>query len=142
MLVKLEPDQVIREWEVIKYAIQQSTHEQIFDTPDKIRDHLREILIGGMQVWAILEGEIFVGILTTRFSHDNTMGVRRLEIYSLYGYRDIDIKSWVTCFVILKRFARAHNCSYIISLTDQEGLIRLAERFKGDTSQRLIVFEV
>lgn len=143
MLVKLLPDQVLREWEVIKHAIMNSTYEQIFSTDDKVRDHLREILLGTMHVWAVLDAqEQLVAVGTTRFSHDLTMGVRRLEIYSLYGFKEFTLEQWAECFVSLQRFAKAQNCSYIIALSDQERIIQMAQKVGGDSSQRLLVFNV
>lgn len=142
MLIKLTPDQVIKEWKVIKHAIQEATHEQIFDTDNKVQEHLREILIGTMQVWGIVEEGVFAGIGVSRFSHDNTMGVRRLEIYSVYGFRTISAGCWAENFVVLKRFAAANNCDYIITLTDNENIIAMAKEYGADTEQRLIAFKI
>jgi len=142
MLIRLTPEQVVREWEVIRHAIKESTYESIFSRPDSVRDHLRELIAGTMQAWAIVAQEEFVGIVTTRFSLDASMGVKRLEIYSLFGFRDISPRMWATCYVMLKRFALANDCTHIIALSDQEHILSLATKLGGDTTQRMIVFDL
>lgn len=142
MLIRLTPEQVVREWEVVRHAIKESTYEAIFTRPDAVRDHLRELISGTMQAWAMADQDGFVGIVTTRFSVDASMGVKRLEIYSLFGFRDVAPRVWATCYVMLKRFALANGCSHIIALSDQENILSLAERFGGDTTQRMIVFDL
>lgn len=142
MLIKLLPDQIIKEWKVVRYAIEQSNPEQLFSTNEAIRDYLRNIIIGEMQVWAIVQDDEFVGLGVTAFSRDRMMGVKRLEIHSLYSFRAIATKTWVTCYVTLRRFAKANNCSHIMAITDQDNVIRLAQRMGGDTSQTMLVFKV
>lgn len=142
MLIRLTAEQVVREWEVVKHAMHATAYEKVYDDPEKVRDYLRELIVGTMQVWAIVEAEEFVGFLSTRFSNDATIGARRLEIYSLFGFRDVGLKTWAACYVILKRFALANNCKHIMAITDQEAIIKLAKRFKADTSQTLIVFDL
>lgn len=142
MLVKLMPDQVLKEWEVVKYAIKQANHEQMFATEDAVKDHLRYIVLGEMQVWAIISEDEFVGIGVTRFNKDSAMGVKRLEIYSLYAFKFIDNKAWAASFVVLQRFAKANGCSHIMALSDNQQVIELAEKMGGDTKQRMIVFDI
>lgn len=142
MLIKLLPEQIIKEWNVIKYAIEASTYERVFDTSEAVRNHLREALLGVMHIWAIVQEEQFVGIGVTRFSTDGTLGVKRLEIYSLYSYENVSMVTWATCFVALKRFAKANGCKHIIALTDQARVLEMAEKMGGDTSQRFLVFDV
>jgi hypothetical protein len=143
MLVRLLPDQIIREWDVIKHAIKEANHERLFAEEQTVREYLRHILAGEMQVWAITddEEEAFLGVGVTRFSYDHGMSAKRLEIFALYSYRDVPAKVWAACFVALKRFAKAHRCDYIIALSDQEAVIHLAERMGGDVAQHFIVFK-
>lgn len=142
MLIKLLPEQIIKEWEVIKYAIQASVYEEIFDTSEAVRNHLREALLGVLQVWAVVQDEQFVGIGISRFSVDGTLGIKRLEIYCLYSYEAVSMQTWATCFVVLKRFAKANGCKHIIALTDQARILEMAAMVGGNASQRFLVFDV
>jgi len=142
MLIKLMPDQVIKEWEVIKYAIKQANYEQMFDSEEAVKDHLRHIILGTMQVWSIVDQDEFAGIGVTRFNRDSAMGVQRLEIYSLYAFKSLSPSTWATCFVVLKRFAKANGCSHIMAVSDNDSVIALSEKMGGDTAQRLIVFDI
>lgn len=142
MLIKLLPEQVIKEWEVIKHAIKQANHERMFDTSEAVKDHLRQIILGEMQVWALVSDDEFAGVAVTRFSRDRGMGNKRLEIYSLYAFKSVSLRAWATAFVVLKRFAQANSCSHIMALSDNEDVLSLADRMGGDTAQRMIVFNV
>jgi hypothetical protein len=142
MLIRLLPEQVIREWEVVEYAIKEANYEQMFDSDEAIRDHLRHVVLGTMQVWAIVNGDDFAGIGVSRFNTDTAMGVKRLEIYSLYAFKSLSPRTWATCFVVLQRFARANGCSHIMAISDNESVISLAEKMGGDTAQRMIVFDL
>lgn len=144
MLVKLLPDQVIKEWDVIKYAITQANYEQLFATEEAVRDHLRAIILDQMQVWAITNDETneFAGIGVTRYNIERAMHIQRLEIYALYAFRPISNRTWAECFIALNRFAKANNCSHIMALSDNENIIKLAQQFGGDTGQRMLVFKV
>jgi len=142
MLIRLLPDQVIKEWEVVKYAISQANHEQLFATEEGVKDHLRQVIAGVMHVWAIVQDDEFAGVAVTRFNTDQSVGVKRLEIYALFGFKVIKNKTWATCFVALRRFAEAKNCSFIMALSDNQAVLRLADKLGADTEQRMIVFKI
>jgi len=66
-----------------------------------------------------------------------------LLIYSLLGIEDVfEIEKWNKGLLTLTQFARANDCKNIIGYTDNLRIIRLAERFKANTSQRLIIFSL
>lgn len=140
MLIKLLPEQVARNWEAVRYSIEQSTESLPGENVDRFANVLEEVFLNKMHVWlSVNERKVVEGVVTTRLQKDQVSGTRTLFIYSVYGYVDVSYKSWAEGFKSLCKFAEAERCSYISAMTANDSLVRLAERLGGRADYRHIV---
>ena len=142
MLVRLLPDQVASNWDVIKHAVAESLPPTIIESPDKLNNLFESLLIGRMVCWASITGETndeMEGLLITTVQEDKVSGTRSLLIFSLYSFTNASKElTWQEGLVKLMRFAITQRCDQIIAYTTNENVIRFVERAGGDVSQRFI----
>jgi len=142
MLTKLLPDQVSAFWDVIKFAIEESLPPVVGEGPDKMNRILTTLLCGRAQCWAsynkVDETRKFEGLVVTKIVLDEISNTKNLLIYCLYGYEEVNKKSWLEGLKTLVKFATAQDCSRIIGYSDVPLLLRLAERLGGETKYSFV----
>ena len=136
------PDQVSNFWDIIKYAIEESLPPIAGESPDKMNKILAALLIGKGQCWASYDkgdkGNKFEGIVITKVLYDDISDTKNLLIYCLYGYEDVSKESWLSGFKSLVKFATGQDCSQIIGYTDIPLILKMVERFKGETKYTFV----
>jgi len=146
MLTKLLPEQVAERWDVIKYAVEESLPPIVGDHLDKINRVLAAALSGKIDVWVsyrrLDNGIKFESIVLTQFLHDEVSNTRNLLIYCLYGYVDIDKRSWDEGLNTLARYAKSRHCSRIIAYSSLPYIINLSNTLGADTDYTFISFDV
>ena len=137
MLTKLLPDQISAFWDILKYAIEESIPPIVSKNPNSMNNILASLLCGRAHCWASYtkgeEGNRFEGIVITKILYDDISDTKNLLLYCLYGYEDVDKKSWIDGFKSLIKFATAQGCSQIIGYSDVPLMIRLANKLGGET---------
>lgn len=145
MLIRLLPEQIASNWEFIKSQIVDNGPLENAQGVDRHINILESLLIGEMHCWVEAidkDGKFLLrALLVTQILENGCAGVRNLLIYSFVGMLEaFTLKAWQRAFLTLAQFARKENCQNIIAYTSNQNMIRLAERFHGDVSQRVAIF--
>jgi len=145
MLVRLLPEQISSLWDIVKYAVEQSLPPVAYESPDKMNRVLSSLLAGKTQCWASYtrNPEVkFEGLVLTKMIYDDVSNTKNLLIYCLYGYEDVDDKSWFSGLNTLSKYAKSKGCAQVMAYTDRPGVVKLVKRLGGDTSFTFISFDV
>lgn len=144
MLVRLLPEQISVQWDMIKPAILESLHSA-HESADT-NETLTSLLNSSSQCWASIRRDngrdIIEGLVITMVTKNLFDKEKNLLIYSLYGYDMSNRDAWEGGFRTLAIFAKSEGCSRIIGYTNVPSLIKLVESLGGDTKQRLISIPV
>jgi len=142
MLIRLLPEQISEQWDEIKGAILKTLPRS--EGKIDMNGVLLDLLNGGMQCWVSCrrEDNIIEGLIATQIVKDHHGESKSLLIYSLFGYQMDTRGVWEEGFKALSTFAKGEGCWRITAFTSVDSLIRLAERFGGDTKQRFISIPV
>jgi hypothetical protein len=135
MINKLLPDQISSMWPVIKYAVEQSLPPVVGEHPDKMNRILTSMLCGKLDVWALYDSDSkkFEAILVTSFGGDENSNTKHLLLYCLYGYSHISNGRWKEGYNTLVEYAKANDCSRIVSYSNSDKVIEMAKSFGADT---------
>lgn len=144
MLIRLMPEQIAANWEFLADNVVEAGPLENVLNDERLNNILNSLLIGDMQAWAeaTLEKQGFVihAIVLTQILNNEVVGIKNLLIYSLVSVGDaFDLDTWQRGLLTLAQFARKNECANILAYSDNPRIIRLAQRFKGDVSKRVIV---
>ena len=146
MMVRLLPDQISRFWDVIRYAIEQSLPPVAGEDPNKMQNILMAALEGTIDVWASYTRgngvNKFEGIVLTEILFDKPSRTKNLLIYCLYGYDDVDSRSWMNGLRTLLKYAASKGCSQIVAYTEVPYIIDLVNKLGGESRYTFISFDV
>ena len=147
MILRLTPDQIANLWDMIKYALEQSPPIRV-----DVKDYrwtnriLESAMNGSISIWVAYqksdEGTKFEGVGITSIEVDKFARQKSLLIYYVYAYRDTNFISWQEAFDMMSKYARSRGCSKIITYSNNEQIISLAEGVGGDVSTRFITFNI
>lgn len=121
MIIKLQSDQVVLFWDMIKQGIVTS-----YRIPNEYRQDftiksLEHLLSGKAQAWVGYEingdDKKIHYVLTTKIVDEKHYGIRYLSIESLYGFRLISQEILNEMYEGLKEFALANNCNVMLTST-------------------------
>lgn len=137
MLVKLLPDQISDNWDLIKHAIKESVPPIHEESPEKINTIFESLLVGSMVCWGSVKkhnGQVFLeGILITTVLEDKFSNTKNLLVYCVYSFANESTEmSWDQGVCQLIKYARSLNCSSVVGYTDNLGIIKYIERLGGD----------
>jgi len=129
MIAKLLPDQIARNWDVVKYAMEQAIPE-LGDKPATANKLLEGFLMGRLSCWAVYRMEEdnyrIGGLFTTTIVNDDCLGTNSLLIYTGYALTKTSAEDWLELYRILSKEAKATGCDKIIIYTDKPWLIERA----------------
>jgi hypothetical protein len=135
MLVKLMPEQISDQWELVREVIVGSRpHDLIkYDT----NSVLEELLLGVKDCWASVNGKgVPEGMVITEVSSFN--GHKQLFIFALYTFENVSEDSWLKGAGTLVKYAQSKGCKGIAAYSNVDSVIKFTERLGGDASQRFI----
>lgn len=136
MLVKLLPDQVSRQWEVISYAIKNSLPPNIIEDEEIMNNILMSVMCGTVVCWASFEkvddNVVLNGIVTTVMIKDFASGVKSLLVYTIYSIDDFSRKVWKDGLETLIKYGRFNNCKSIVGYTKVPSLVEFIKRVGGE----------
>ncbi len=134
MFIKLMPDQITRNWEVVKYSMRRAMSAVAdLDSDDSMNHVLESILAGKISVWVSareskdVEDSIDM-ILTTTVSTDYCSGTRSLLIYTLYSPKGTRMSSWLEGYKTLSGEAKRLGCCRIIGFGSYPKLERVIRK--------------
>jgi hypothetical protein len=144
MIIKLLPEQIAENWDVIRFGFM-STHPAYMKvTPVQIRNILSNLLGGMVQCWFILEegAKEISGFVLTAVVEDYISGTKSLNIYDLYSYKQFSPDVWSSGMVALKEFATANNCINLTAQTDIPQVVEIAKKLGFNVNTTFMVLEV
>lgn len=133
MLVKLLPDQISDNWDLIKHAIKESVPPTHNESPEKLNNIFESLLLGNMVCWASVKkhekGTLVEGILITTILEDRYSKTRNLLVYLIYSFanQSTDL-SWEQGLCQLIKYGRSLNCDSLVGYSKNENIIRYAQR--------------
>jgi hypothetical protein len=142
------PDQVASQWDVLKFAIENSLPPIVGGRLDRMNNILNSLLVESMHAWVscTIHGNgadpSIEGVVVTTFTEDGCSGTRNLLIYCLYAFNRTFLESWQDGISTLLKYAQSKGCSRIIGYTDVEAVVKRVEALGGETKYRLISFPV
>jgi len=146
MLTKLTPEQISKFWDVISYAVEESLPPITGEHPDRMNRILSSALSGKVDVWASYnkseDVNKFEGIVLTQILYDNVSNTRNLLIYCIYGYSNVDSKSWSEGLETLLKYAKGERCNQIVAYTDLPNIVNLVNRLDGEAKYTFLSFNV
>lgn len=133
MLLRVLPEQVSREWDVIWPGIQASLPYDI--PPAGQTKALESFMSGAMQCWFLVKEKDVCALGVTTIFID-PCGRRSLFIYTLLGYKPLQAEDWGDALTSLKKWAKSKGCVEILTHTPMNNspALRLVQSMGGDTS--------
>jgi hypothetical protein len=142
MLVKLLPENVTDNWEVVKEAIRKSLPPFAIDTPDKMTRILESIVLGQLEVWVYYEFEdeklSIKNITTTSIITDAESQTKNLLIYSTYSFGHTQIEDWQAGLTDLAQYAKSNDCAAITAFTRDAHVLKFLESVGAEIETRFI----
>lgn len=147
-MLKFYPDQVVRHWSKIGYAIEQAL-PPIVDSrmsSNRMNKILESILAGKIEVhvFVVYEDEhpIVYGIMSVAVTNAVDNDNKELLVYSIYAMKSPDRELIFEALELIKKYAKSQNCVAISGYTNVEGFKRLFERVGGSSSFTYLRLEV
>lgn len=139
MLVRLEPDQIVKQWPKLREGVRMGLPPTAVNDDDRMANVLSSLLSGRAQMWGIYQDSNLAGGVVTMVLVDETAGNRTLLIYCFFGYAPIARQSWQDSMMTLKKFAEAQGCEKMGAFTTHKGIVELLKRrIDGVTEQMYI----
>lgn len=139
MLLKMLPEQINTQWEIIRPAIEEAMPHEYVPDERYMTNVLESLLSDKMHCWLIVDGEDVKALCVTNFVVDPG-GEQSLFIYALYGYKPVPLSMWTNAFESLGKWAKRYNCAEVIAFTDSgnEGVLRIVGNL-GGSADRVVV---
>jgi len=129
---------ITKHWEEIKRTLRVNLLPFADADDDALNNILQSMLVGDMQVWAIIDADKILGLGVTQFLNETASQTLNLLIYSLYGYSFISQDVWADAIKKLKIYAKSKGCSNIIAYSKVSRVIEIAENIGANTELHLI----
>jgi len=134
VILKLLPNQIARHWDVLSYAVAQTTVAGFEVTEEYLVDTAAKLISGQMQCWACYERDenkglrigafIFTSIITDALTNTRNLLLAGVFVFDIKG-----IKVWQKGFSTLKEFGKVNDCRNIVFYTNIPDLVKLAKTF-------------
>lgn len=143
MIIKLLPEQVVKFWDMLRYAIAETFMPRNSCTNQHLQHILASLLAGKTQCWMAfkdVEGERkFIGFIVTRIGSDPAIGELTLFIDCIYAFQTVPEEIMFNCQGILEKFAVKNSCKSIVAMTEADRIATLAKR--NGYSQRYYLYK-
>lgn len=131
MLVKLLPDQISSNWDLIKFALEECAPNI---TARGLNVVLENLLSDEMQCWwEVVETEEKVvklyAVLLTSIHYDRFFQATCLRLCAFYGYEELTQLQWQEGYETFVNFAKGRDCSRIEAFTERAGLAEIGKKF-------------
>lgn len=140
MLIKLLPQQLVKMWDMIRFAIAETFIPRNSCTSAHLQAIFKDLLSGKRDVWlGLKEDKKFLGFLVTRIAIEPVTGERCLFIDHIYAFQSVPEKILLDGMKIIESYAKKNDCKTIVALTEGERIAKLAEHLKF--SKRYYLFK-
>lgn len=148
MLIKLLPDQLVKIWDMIRYAIVETFMPRNSCTNEHLRYIFSCLLSGRMQIWVGFSkkpnedgSRKFIGFLITRIATEPATGDRVLSIDHIYAFAPVEDELFKVGMEIIQKFAEKNKCRYLTAMTENSRVSMLSEKL-GFSSRSYLFKEV
>ena len=139
MLVRLLPEQVEANWEILAPLISVGVNPEVGKTRQGMVNILRSVLMEKLVCWAYVQDGKFMFLLTTHIKVDAVTLDRQLLIFSFASVRDINNRIIKHAFLKLSQYAKANECRAITGYVADDRLINLyVNEFNADDTYKYI----
>ena len=143
MIIKLLPEQVVKFWDMLRYAIAETFMPRNSCTNEHLQYILASLLAGKTQCWMgfkDVEGERkFIGFIVTRIGSDPAIGEKTLFVDIIYAFQTVPEEIMFSAQVTLEKFAKNNDCKSMVAMTEADRIATLAKR--NGYSQRFYLFK-
>lgn len=118
MIIKLQPDQVVLFWDMIKRCMIASNDIPKEYQQDYTNNVLIKLLSGKLQAWIIYKlddkgKKLIHAIYVTSIIDEAFHGVKILNVEGVYGFRLLDNELIKECYEKSEEFAKSNGCGVI-----------------------------
>ena len=143
MLVKLIPEQVSDNWDILAPYFADSLPPIVKYTREGMANILRAVLFEDLHVFIYYnEDDEAQYIVSACIQSDVVVLQRRLVVYTVSAVRDMNAKLWEDGLDSLKKFARSENCHSIVAYSANEQITKFLGSRGANTKYTLIDIEV
>lgn len=125
MLVRLLPEQVNENWEILAPLISIGQDPEVGQSRQGMVNTLRAILLEQLVCWAYIEDKKFIFLLCTHIRTDEVTLDRQMLIFSFAAIRNVTNRILKRAFAVLTKYARNNKCRTIIGYVADEQLTSL-----------------
>ncbi len=142
MLLRLLPDQVMKQWDFFKVAMESTLPPIAGGSEDRMNNILEMFLTSGLIMWISYrknntETKV-TGFLVTQIVVDDPSKTKSVLIYSIYTEDGFKLSEWEEGFKEVSKYAKGLNCVRVTAYSNHPAVIKRAEDFGGDSSYRFI----
>lgn len=143
MLIKLLPQNIADNWELLREAVRKSLPPIAGESPDKMNKILESLLVGTMTCWIRVNevGDIY-GVGITQEIYDLPSDTKNLLIYCLYHFKPMSDEMWEADLTLLRQYAKGSGFDSIVAYTEEPRLLDLVKKFGGETKYTFITLGV
>ena len=138
MIIKILAIQVPLFWEAIKYSVRAVESINADNLQAVYTELLHALLNDKAQCFiAIDKDRKLKGLLLTRIAVDKVIGVKFIELGSLYAWEKVSDEEYLEAYNLMVLFAKKNNCKYIAGKTNSPRVMEIVaklgfkENYKG-----------
>lgn len=141
MLVKLSAEQVTEHWPAVKDMLRLALPEA--KTMSRDNNVLQALLTGHYICWISykkLEGKsnLIQGMAISKIEHDPVFEQKYIFLFAGAAWERTDAEFWLEAFDAIKRYGEAFGATGLKLFSKNPKIIKIAEKFNGNTDYRMI----
>ena len=135
MLIKLLPEQLVKIWTMLRFAIVETFMPRNSCTSEHLRYILSCLLSGKMQCWIGFSKTLnedgskkFIGFLITRIAIEPMTGDKVLSLDHIYAFAPVSDELFKVGMETIEKYATKNGCKYLTALTENDRIGLLSGR--------------
>jgi hypothetical protein len=129
MLIRLLPQQIVKFWDMVRFAIAETFMPRKSCTNEHLQWILSRLLASKMELWmAFTKDKKFLGFVTTRIGTEQGNGEKVLYIESAYAYQGVPEDMLFAGIKTLESYAKKNNCKTLVAMTESDRVCKLTAK--------------
>lgn len=135
MLIKLLPEQLVKIWDMLRFAIAETFMPRNSCTNEHLRHILSCLLSGKMQCWVGFSktpnsdgSKKFIGFLITRIHREPMTGDRVLSLDHIYAFAPVESELFEVGMATIWKYAKKNDCKYLTGLSENDRIGLLGDK--------------
>lgn len=145
MLIRMMPEQVVKQWHEIVPYLEASLPEEE-RTQEVVNRVLEKAMSGKVHVWLSYNSEDYNSVNAVAFTaivFDSLTGTKNLLLYAVTRVIEMDeettAKMWAEGWQAVAKFGAGLKCSSVVAFTDLDYIVEVAGRFGGSARQYITI---